>query len=100
MEQKMETRPLGKTGIRVSRICYGSLSMAPLQGNYPVERAAEVMSYAFSRGITFVDCAQLYAYPQVRAALKEPIATSSSHQVLRLHQADGIRRGRRSPAGT
>ena len=67
----METRMLGAAGFPVSRICYGSLTMAPLQGNYAVDRAAEVMAYAFSRGINFVDCAQLYrVYPQIRAALK------------------------------
>ena len=67
----MERRILGKTGISVSRICFGSLTMAPLQGNYAVDRAAEVMAYAFSRGINFVDAAQLYrVYPQIRAALK------------------------------
>ncbi len=67
----MEYRTLGRTGLRVSRICFGSLTMAPLQGNYEIDRAAEVMAYAFSRGINFVDCAQLYrVYPQVRAALK------------------------------
>ena len=67
----MEQRILGRTGISVSRICFGSLTMAPLQGNYAVDRAAEVMAYAFSRGINFVDGAQLYrVYPQIRAALK------------------------------
>ncbi|MGI6336138.1 MAG: aldo/keto reductase [Eubacteriales bacterium] len=100
MEQKMETRPLGKTGIRVSRICYGSLSMAPLQGNYPVERAAEVMSYAFSRGITFVDCAQLYrVYPQVRAALKRTdrdiIIASKSYAYTRQMAFDAVEEARR-----
>lgn len=63
--------PLGRTGLTVPRICFGSLTMAPLQGDFSVERAAEVMAYAFSRGINFVDCAQLYrVYPQVGAALR------------------------------
>lgn len=67
----MEYRPLGKTGLNVSRICFGSLTMAPLQGNLPPEQAAEIMAYGFSKGINFVDCAQLYrVYPYVGLALK------------------------------
>ena len=67
----LERRLLGKTGMEVSRICFGSLTMAPLQGNFPPEQAAEIMAYGFSKGINFVDCAQLYrVYPYVGRALK------------------------------
>ena len=41
----LEMRPLGRTGLSVSRICFGSLTMAPLQGNYEIDRAAEVIDH-------------------------------------------------------
>jgi len=62
---------LGKTGITVPRLCIGSLSVGPLQAALDIERAGEVLAYAFSKGLTFIDTAQLYRnYPHVAAALR------------------------------
>ncbi len=97
----LEMRPLGRTGLSVSRICFGSLTMAPLQGNYEIDRAAEVMSYAFARGINFVDCAQLYrVYPQVREALRrsasrEIIVASKAYAYTRRMALDAVDEARR-----
>ena len=32
--------------LSVSRLCFGSLTVGPLQANLPVERGAEVIAYA------------------------------------------------------
>ncbi len=44
----------------VTRLALGSLTVSPLQAALPVEEAAEVLAYAFDRGINFVDTAQYY----------------------------------------
>ncbi|MDO4733554.1 MAG: aldo/keto reductase [Bacillota bacterium] len=66
----MDYRVLGKTGISVSRICFGSLTMGPLCANLPVEQGADILYQAFLSGINFVDTAEQYqTYPYIKAAL-------------------------------
>ncbi len=68
----MEQVTLGKSGVRVSKLCLGSLTVSPLQTALPLEEAAEVLAYGFSRGITFVDTAQYYRnYPILRRAFQK-----------------------------
>jgi aryl-alcohol dehydrogenase-like predicted oxidoreductase/ferredoxin len=56
----MEYIYLGDTGLRVSRLCYGSLTMGPLQANLPVAEGVALLREAFDRGINFLDTAELY----------------------------------------
>lgn len=56
----MEYNYLGSTGLLVSRLCYGSLTIGPLQAKLPVEEGAELLREAFDRGINFIDTAELY----------------------------------------
>ncbi len=44
----------------VSRLAFGSLTLSPLQTDPDPERAAEIIAYAFTRGISFIDTAQYY----------------------------------------
>ena len=70
-------------GVPVTKLCIGSLTVSPMQANLPLERASDVLAYAFDRGIAFVDTAQYYAnYDIIREALKkcrapEKVAISS-----------------------
>ncbi len=67
----MEYRFLGNTNIKVSRICFGSLTISPLQSNLPVEQGASVIKYAFEKGINFIDTAELYDnYKYIKSAIK------------------------------
>lgn len=67
----MEYRMLGQTGLRVSRLCFGALTVGPCQANLSPEAGGEIMAYAFSKGVNFVDTAQLYrSYRHIAAALK------------------------------
>lgn len=67
----MEYRILGKTGIEVSRLCFGSLTIGPMQANLPVEDGANVIVKAFSSGVNFIDTAKLYnTYPYIRKAIE------------------------------
>ena len=42
---------LGKTGIKVSQICFGSLTVSPLGADLPEAEGAEVIAYALESGI-------------------------------------------------
>ncbi|MBF0544231.1 MAG: aldo/keto reductase [Candidatus Riflebacteria bacterium] len=66
----MEKITLGKTGILVSRLAFGTLTMSPFQRNLSAEEGASVILAALERGVSFIDTAQMYgSYPQVKAAL-------------------------------
>lgn len=67
----MEYRTLGRTGLKVSRLCFGSLTIGPLQAKLSVEAGARVLLRAFEQGVNFVDTAMLYrTYPYIRKALE------------------------------
>lgn len=67
----METRFLGNTGLEVSRLCFGGLTIGPLQANLSPEEGAKVIVEAFNRGVNFIDTAELYeTYAHIREALK------------------------------
>lgn len=68
----MEKRTLGTTGIEVSRLCFGSLTMTPFQANLSIEEGAELISYAYEKGINFIDTAEIYEnYEYIGQALKK-----------------------------
>ena len=62
---------LGKTGVFVSKLCFGTLTLGPFQKNLPLLEGVALLEAAFMRGVNFLDTAELYqTYPYVRAALK------------------------------
>lgn len=66
----MQVAKLGRTGITVSRLCFGTLTMAPMQKNLSPEEGARLLLYAYERGVRFLDTADLYeTYPHIRRAL-------------------------------
>lgn len=67
----MQFSILGDTGIQVSKLCFGTLTMSPLQKNMTVRQGAALLAYAYERGVRFLDTADLYGtYPHIREALK------------------------------
>jgi predicted aldo/keto reductase-like oxidoreductase len=80
----LEKVVLGQTGIEVSRLCFGTLPMGPLQKNIPLEDGSEIIAYVLENGVNFIDTAQMYGtYPYIRRALektgrKPVIATKSA----------------------
>lgn len=67
----MEYRSLGNTNISVSRLCYGTLTIGPLQANLPVMEGAGLLREAFDRGVNFIDTAELYKnYEYIKHAVK------------------------------
>jgi aryl-alcohol dehydrogenase-like predicted oxidoreductase len=67
----LERRFLGNTGIEVSRMCMGTLTMGPLQARLSPEEGAELIVQAYERGVTFFDTADLYGtYEHLALALR------------------------------
>lgn len=80
----MEKRKLGATGIEVTLLGIGTLTMSPMQRGLSVEDGAGVILAALNGGINFIDTAQMYgSYGQVKSALqqwqgKTPVVASKS----------------------
>jgi len=67
----MEYRKLGKTELNVSRLCFGSLTMSPLQRNLTAKEGGLLLERAYEKGINFVDTADLYDnYEHIKYGLK------------------------------
>lgn len=45
---------------KASKICFGTLSLSPLQCNYSMKEKTSLLLYAFQNGINFFDTAELY----------------------------------------
>ncbi len=80
----MDYVKLGKTGIEVSRLCFGALVIGPLQVGLPVEKGADVIIKALELGVNFIDTAELYGtYSHIREAIKrsgkKPVIASKSY---------------------
>lgn len=74
----MDYRILGQTGLRVSRLCFGALTIGPLQAKLSVSEGAKVIQRALDGGVNFIDTAQYYqTYPYIREGIK-----SRKHQVV------------------
>ena len=67
----MEYVILGETQLRVSRLCFGALTIGPLQRNMSQQEGGAILRKALEAGINFIDTAQLYGtYSYIRQALK------------------------------
>ncbi len=68
----MQMNSLGRSGLTVSRMCFGTLTMSPLQTNMTPEAGARLLIHAYEKGVRFLDTADLYGtYPHIALALKE-----------------------------
>lgn len=67
----MKKHSLGKTGIKVTELCFGALPIGPIQANISVEKGAKLIRAALERGINFIDTAEGYkTYPHIKKALE------------------------------
>ncbi|RJQ25828.1 MAG: aldo/keto reductase [Peptococcaceae bacterium] len=65
----MQYRMLGR--LKVSRLCFGSLTIGPLQAGLSIDRGARVIRHALKTGVNFIDTAELYGtYAHIREALQ------------------------------
>jgi len=64
-------REFGKTGFSVSRLCFGTLTIGPLQKRFSIKEGALLLGAAYERGVNFYDTAEYYGtYPYIKAALR------------------------------
>ena len=56
----MEYSVLGNTGIEVSKLCFGALTIGPLQKHLSLSKGIDILEYAIDCGINFIDTADLY----------------------------------------
>lgn len=81
----MEYKRLGKSNLMVSKLCFGGLTVGPLQAGLPVEEGARVIAHAFDLGVNFIDTAKLYkTNPYIKRAMelshnKEILIASKSY---------------------
>ena len=68
----MEKVTLASCLPEVSRLAFGSLTVSPLQASPDTEKAADIIAYAFERGVNFIDTAEYYKnYHIIRRAFEK-----------------------------
>ncbi len=68
----MKKKILGNTGIKMTEITLGSLTMGPLQAKLSLEEAKRVILAALDKGINSIDTAEMYGMDgPIKAALAE-----------------------------
>lgn len=95
----MELQRLGKTGIQVSPVGFGVLTIGATQLNLPLKDGADLLRYALERGINFFDTAQYYrTYPYIKEALRgtsyEPIIVSKCLDLTYEEMKDAVEEAR------
>lgn len=67
----MDYNYLGRTDLKVSKLCYGTLTIGPLQRNLSIEDSVQLFEEAINNGINFFDTAELYkTYTHLRAGIE------------------------------
>lgn len=56
----MEHRQLGKTGVQVPVLGYGTATLGSIEAGVPTEEAAEILNHAIDRGVTYLDTSPDY----------------------------------------
>ena len=61
---------LGRSGLSVHPLVFGTLPMGPLQANLTPQEGGRLIRHALEAGVTLLDTAELYgSYPHIRAGL-------------------------------
>ncbi|MDR2355046.1 MAG: aldo/keto reductase [Clostridiales Family XIII bacterium] len=96
----MKKNTLGKTGIPVTPVGFGVLTVGRTQLDMPVKEGAAILRYALECGVNFLDTAQYYeTYPYIREALRgtrfAPVIVSKSLQTSGREMREAIEEARR-----
>ncbi len=97
----MQQRTLGRSGLAVSRLCFGTLTLSPSQAGFSAEEGGELLAYAWQRGITFWDTAEIYdTYPHIHEALKKmnqpPVICTKTYAWDRASASASLEKARRA----
>ena len=82
----MEHRPLGRTGVSVSKLCLGAM-MFGAWGNNDQDESIRIIHAALDAGINFIDTADVYAQGESeeivgKALARPPRRRRARHEVL------------------
>uniref|UniRef100_A0A182PJL9 NADP-dependent oxidoreductase domain-containing protein n=1 Tax=Anopheles epiroticus TaxID=199890 RepID=A0A182PJL9_9DIPT len=58
--ERMQYVPFGRTGMKVSKVSFGTGTFSQLYGNLDETKALEAVKYAVQRGINYIDTAPFY----------------------------------------
>jgi len=94
----MQRSVLGRTGIPVSRLVYGTLPMGPLQAALSPDEGGRLIRHALEQGVNILDTAELYGtYPHIRAGIKgfsgEVTIVSKTHALDAVTARSHVERG-------
>lgn len=97
----MEPRTLGSTGLQVTPVGFGALTIGRNQLDLPLREGAAVIRHALERGIRLFDTAEYYGtYPYLREALRgskqEPVIVTKSYQTDAGGMAQALENARHS----
>jgi predicted aldo/keto reductase-like oxidoreductase len=91
---------LGWWGPEVSEICFGSLAISTLQGKVSAQEGVNLLQYAFERGVSWVDTAEIYNnYSQIALALlrfPDVLVASKSYAVTAREMKLSIEKARKA----
>jgi aryl-alcohol dehydrogenase-like predicted oxidoreductase len=90
----MEKRELGRTGIKVSALGLGLMSLSGIYGNANDEESIGVIHYALDHGINFLDSADMYGWGHNETLLGKALKGRRDQAVVatkfgQVKQADG-----------
>lgn len=77
----MELRVLGKTGLRVSPLCLGTMMFGPI-GNPDVDACVRIIHRALDAGINFIDTADVYSRGVSEEICGQALKDRREHVVL------------------
>jgi len=75
----MDTKPLGRTGVRVSQLCFGTMSFG---GDADAQESERMYRACRERGINFFDCADAYSMGRAEEILGGLIAGERDELVV------------------
>jgi aryl-alcohol dehydrogenase-like predicted oxidoreductase/ferredoxin len=97
----MEYRNLGRTGLKVSCLCFGALTIGPLQADLPLDEGVALLKHAAEQGVNFFDTAEIYdSYDYLRLLLrafpnKDIIITTKSYAVTAQEMKASLEKARK-----
>lgn len=96
----MDYVKLGKSNLLVSKLCFGALTIGPLQRNLSLDEGSSLIRRALESGVNFIDTAQLYrTYPYIRDAItnwsQDVVIATKSYAYTADMAADALEQARR-----
>jgi len=93
-EKKMDYRYLGRSALKVSPLCLGTMMFG---GQTPDAEAARIIDKARAQGVNFIDTADVYNEGRSEAVVGRNIAVDRDYWVLATKFVNAPRDGRKGP---